>query len=109
MPQTPVSLQALRSSVRLTKIYVGLPPHQTVFETELRFILREPHSKIARAVTQPTSTAPISFARSPKHFPAILEHLACPSQRSWARTFPDEGGLLEILEEAEFYGLAGLE
>ena len=102
------SLHALRSSVRLTKVYVGAPPNQKVFETELRFILREPRSKIARAVTQPTGDALILFNRSPKHFPAILEYMACPSARAWKQAFPDEGGLLEFLEEAEFYGLEAL-
>ena len=109
MALTPVPLQALRSSVRLTKIHVGIPPHQKVYEAELRFILREPHSKIARAVTQPTSDAPISFSRSPKLFPAILKHLSSPKARAWVQTFPDECDLLEFLEEAKFYDLTGLE
>ena len=108
MSQTPASLQALRSSVRLTKIHVGLHPDKKVFETELRFILREPQSKLARAVTQPTSTAPVSFERSPKHFPAILEYLSCPTARSWAVTYSQEESLLQFLDEAEFYGLEGL-
>lgn len=108
MAQTPAPLQALRSSVRLTKIQVGVPPHHLVFEVELRFMLREPQSKIARAVTQPTSDAPISFARPPTYFPAIVQHLSDPKARAWAQKFPDEAALLEFLEEAEFYDLVGL-
>ncbi len=108
MAQASGSLHALRSSVRLTKLFVGFPPHRKVFETELRFILREPRSKIARAVTQPANDAPISFDRSPKHFPAILEYLSRPTARAWAQDFPDEAGLLEFLDEAEFYGLEAL-
>jgi hypothetical protein len=108
MSQTPSSLQALRSSVRLTKIHVGIHPHKMVFETELRFILREPQSKLARAVTQPVSAAPVSFERSPEHFPAILEYLSSPTALSWASTYCKEDSLLQFLEEAEFYGLEGL-
>jgi hypothetical protein len=51
----------------------------------------------------------VSFARNPKYFPAILEYLASPTARSWVRHAPNEASALELLEDAKYYGLVGLE